>query len=103
MHEAGIFCTCNVLLVVVAVCAGLTRRYFNVSVLVVRPICLRALPLTIAALPRADLLGAQVGSVVVRFVEVALLLFALLVEILKAVQHSVSLFLVILTCRREKS
>lgn len=65
--------------------------------------CLWVLPLTSAALPGAHLLRAQVGSVVVRFMEVILLLFPLLVEILKAVQHRVCLFLVIVTCRRKKN
>lgn len=66
-------------------------------------ICLWVLPLTSSALPGAHLLRAQVGSVVVRFVEVTLLPLALLMEILQAVQHRVCLFLVILTCRRKKN
>lgn len=47
---------------------------------------------TCAALSEARVLGAQVGSVVVGFVEVVL--FPLLVEILEAVQHGVSVLLV---------
>lgn len=58
--------------------------------------------LTSAALPGAHLLRAQVGSIIVRFVEVILLLFALLMEILKAVHHRVCLFLVIHTYQRKK-
>lgn len=63
-------------------------------------IWLRVLLLTGAALSGAHVLGAQVGSVIVRFVEVILLPFALLMEILKAVQHRVCLFLVFITCRK---
>ncbi len=65
-------------------------------------ICLWVLLLTSTALPGAHFLRAQVGSVIVRFVEVILLLFALLMEILKAVQHRVCLFLVIHTYQRKK-
>lgn len=64
--------------------------------------CLESLLLTSAALLRAHLLRAQVGSVIVRFVEVILLLFAFLEEKVKAVRHRVGLFLIICTCRNLK-
>lgn len=68
-----------------------------------RSISLWVLLLTCAALSGAHFLRAQIGSVIVRFVEVIHLLFAFLVEILKTVQHRVCLFLVIRTCRRTNS
>ena len=57
--------------------------------------------LTSAALPGAHILGAQVRSIVVRFVEVILLLSTLLMEILKVLQDSIGLLPVIISCRRK--
>lgn len=56
--------------------------------------------LTGAALSGSHVLGAQVRSIIVRFMEVVLFSFALLMEILEAVQHGVSLLLIIITCRK---
>ena len=63
-------------------------------------VCGLLLLLTGAALSGSHVLGAQVGSIIVRFMEVVLFPFTLLVEILEAVQHGVGLLLDIITCRK---